>query len=231
MVEELDLSDQDVSTISEMIETEIRSYIPDWTSVDYSADNVDNARADVAVSDSSASETRNAASPLSMESNNLALEVMPSGRKYWSDSPKGMGGCSPIKPGPSNLSFISDHNVESSSSDLHGDNLDHDAIIKGLESELLSEDAANDGQDLHASFGTHPLEENSEVSKHDRPVDVEIMTEKLENLLTQQQKELDELKKKHKSAISELLTEVTPESYQKVIGMCKLKHSDLDLVP
>ncbi|XP_050936109.1 probable serine/threonine-protein kinase WNK2 isoform X3 [Cucumis melo] len=87
MVEELDLSDQDVSTISEMIETEIRSYIPDWISVEYSVDNVG---ADVAISDSSPSETRNVASPLSIESGNLALEVMPSGRKYWSDSPKGI---------------------------------------------------------------------------------------------------------------------------------------------
>lgn len=229
MVEELDLSDQDVSTISEMIETEIRSYIPDWISVEYSGDNVG---ADVAISDSSPSETRNAASPLSMESGNLALEVMPSGRKYWSDSPKGIGGCSPIKPGPSNLSFTLDQNVESSNTPIHGDNLDHAAIIKGLESELLLEGGDHDGQDedksttnIHASSEAHLLEENN----YDESVDLEIIAEKLEILLTQQQKELDELKKKHKLAISELLTKLAPESYQKVIEMCQLK-PDFELV-
>ncbi|XP_038894587.1 probable serine/threonine-protein kinase WNK3 [Benincasa hispida] len=229
MVEELDLSDQDVSTISEMIETEIRSYIPDWISVEYSIDNVG---ADVAISDSSPSETRNAASPLSIESGNLALEVMPSGRKYWSDSPKGIGGSSPNKPGPSNLSFTLDHNVESSSH-LHGDNLDHAAIIKGLESELLSEGGDHDGQDegssttnIHANSETRLSEENN----YDESVELKIVVEELENLLAQQQKELDELKKKHKLAISELLTKLTPESYQKVVEMCQLKHSDFELV-
>ncbi|KAL0535367.1 hypothetical protein IC582_029696 [Cucumis melo] len=226
MVEELDLSDQDVSTISEMIETEIRSYIPDWISVEYSVDNVG---ADVAISDSSPSETRNVASPLSIESGNLALEVMPSGRKYWSDSPKGIGGCSPIKPGPSNLSFTTDLNVESSNSHVHGDNLDHAAIIKGLENELLSEGGDHDGQDgssIHTSSETHYSEENN----YDESVDLKIVAEKLENLLTQQQKELDELRKKHKLAISELLTKLTPESYQKVIKMCQLKRPDFELV-
>ncbi|KGN64347.1 probable serine/threonine-protein kinase WNK3 [Cucumis sativus] len=226
MVEELDLSDQDVSTISEMIETEIRSYIPDWISVEYSGDNVG---ADAPVSDSSPSETRNVASPLSIESGNLALEVMPSGRKYWSDSPKGIGGCSPIKPGPSNLSFASDQNVESSNSHIHGDNLDHAAIIKGLENELLSEGGDHDGQDessIHTSSETHHSEENN----YDESVDLKIVAEKLENLLTQQQKELDELRKKHKLDISELLTKLTPESYQKVIEMCQLQHPDFELV-
>ncbi|XP_023001075.1 probable serine/threonine-protein kinase WNK3 [Cucurbita maxima] len=213
MVEELDLSDQDVSTISEMIETEIRSYIPDWTSVENSVDNVG---VDVAISDSSTSETKNVSSPLSIESNNLALEVLPSGRKYWSDSPKGIGGCSPIKPGPSNLSLTSDQNVESSSSHILGNNLDHSAIIKGLESELLSEG------DIHDSSEAHLLEENCS----DESVDLKIMAEKLKNLLTQQQKELDELKREHKLVVSELLTELTPESCQKVLGMCKLKRSD-----
>ncbi|KAG7019789.1 putative serine/threonine-protein kinase WNK3 [Cucurbita argyrosperma subsp. argyrosperma] len=213
MVEELDLSDQDVSTISEMIETEIRSYIPDWTSVENSVDNVG---VDVAISDSSTSDTKNVSSPLSIESNNLALEVLPSGRKYWSDSPKGIGGCSPIKPGPSNLSLTSDQNVESSSSHILGNNLDHSAIIKGLESELLSEG------DIHDSSEAHLLEENCS----DESVDLKIMAEKLKNLLTQQQKELDELKREHKLVVSELLTELTPESCQKVLGMCKLKRSD-----
>ncbi|XP_022994588.1 probable serine/threonine-protein kinase WNK3 [Cucurbita maxima] len=224
MVEELDLSDQDVSTISEMIETEIRSYIPDWTLVEYPVDNVG---AEVVISDSSPSDSRTAASPLSIESGNLALEVLPSGRKYWSDSPKGMGGCSPVKPGPSNLSFASEQNVESSSSHMHEDNIDHAAIIMGLENELLSEDGANDGQDesilttdIHASSEAHP-------SDYDESIGIEIMTEKLELLLTQQKEELVELKTKQKLAISELLAELTPETHQKVLAICKLKHSDM----
>lgn len=238
MVEELDLSDQDVCTISEMIEAEIRSYIPDWTSVECS---VDNLGAEVAT-DSSPSEARNVASPLSIESGNLALEVMSSGRKYWSDSPKGIGESSPNKPGLSNLSCT--ETAESSSSHIHGDKLDHAAIIKGLESELLSEDGVNDGEDeanddeqdegssttnLHASYESNLSEENSGVSEHDESSDVEIMAKRLENLLKQQQEEIDELKRKHKLAISELLIELTPESYQKVLEMCKLKHTDFEL--
>ncbi|CAN1335111.1 Probable serine/threonine-protein kinase WNK3 [Linum perenne] len=84
MVEELDLTDQDVSMIAAMIDTEIRSHIPNWKDV----------------------EIRDDGSPFSTEStcsSILALERLPSGRKYWSDSPRTFGLSSPKRYGSSNL--------------------------------------------------------------------------------------------------------------------------------
>ncbi|KAK9278495.1 hypothetical protein L1049_028061 [Liquidambar formosana] len=104
MVEELDLTDQDISTISAMIDSEIRSHIPDWASREISGDN---SGGEVEISDSPASETKEDASPLTKESAlssaNLVLERLPSGRRFWSDSPRAIGENSPVKPGPSNL--------------------------------------------------------------------------------------------------------------------------------
>ena len=104
MVEELDLTDQDVSTIADMIDSEIRHNFPEWTAVDICGYNSDE---DSPISDSYSSEIKEEASPLANQSSplkTLALERLPSGRKYWSDSPKGLGGNSPVTPGPSHLS-------------------------------------------------------------------------------------------------------------------------------
>ncbi|PQQ00454.1 putative serine/threonine-protein kinase WNK3 isoform X1 [Prunus yedoensis var. nudiflora] len=103
MVQELDLTDQDVTTIAEIIDAEIQSHIPDWTSSEISGDNID---AEVSTPYSPVSEPKDDASALVHEailSSNLALERLPSGRKYWSDSPKEGSGNSPGKHGFSNL--------------------------------------------------------------------------------------------------------------------------------
>uniref|UniRef100_A0A2P2P2W9 non-specific serine/threonine protein kinase n=1 Tax=Rhizophora mucronata TaxID=61149 RepID=A0A2P2P2W9_RHIMU len=120
MVEELDLTDQDVSTIAEMIETEIRAHIPDWDPVNLLADNLGGE----VESETPASETRgdrDDTSPFENESTrpsgSLALERLPSGRKYWSDLPKAAGGNSPSRMGQ--LS-VSSHET-SSGRHLHDD--------------------------------------------------------------------------------------------------------------
>ncbi|XP_047314444.1 probable serine/threonine-protein kinase WNK3 [Impatiens glandulifera] len=90
MVQELDLTDQDVTTIAEMIDAEIASHIPDWEPTDLSGDYI-NDNTTVTVTDNSTLESKTEASP----STNLVLERLPSGRKYFSVSPKLTSGNSP----------------------------------------------------------------------------------------------------------------------------------------
>lgn len=251
MVEELDLSDQDVSTIAEMIDAEIRSHISDWASSELPEDSF---TGEVVSSDSIASEAKEDGSPFLNESTlsagNLALERFPSGRKYWSDSPKAFGGSSPAKSSPSHLSFQVDSVAAGSSStgdnenppDSHEntENQCFDASHEESEDEHVSDDDNNSEEkeaslpvdlhlgdnsgaaaDLHSSNRGHSLEDNYLESE-----DVEIIAEKLETLLTKQQDELNELKRKHELAISDLLTRLSPEIRQKVLNMCKEKIPD-----
>ncbi|KAI7732324.1 hypothetical protein M8C21_010063 [Ambrosia artemisiifolia] len=73
MVQELDLTDQDVFAIAEMIESEIRSCFPDWSATDHE---VNEAEFD------------------STPPKNKSV-----GQKYWNDAPKNCG--SPLEPIPS----------------------------------------------------------------------------------------------------------------------------------
>ncbi|KAK1407206.1 hypothetical protein QVD17_38820 [Tagetes erecta] len=175
MVEELDLTDQDVSTIAEMIDAEIRSCIPDWAPRDYFDDQEDNdptASVD-SISDHPQTES---SSPLTIKSSSsppfLALERLPSGRRYWSDSPKGCF-TPPFRTKASNF-----------------------------------------------------LEDNSQKTEETSPESddrVEIIVQKLENLLIEQQKELEELKRKHSMVVSEILKNLPPETRKEVLNICKLK--------
>ena len=56
--------------------------------------------------------------------------------------------------------------------------------------------------------------------------DVKILVEKLENLLVKQQKELNDLKRRHEEAISDLLNDVSPEIAEQVLNFCKLNMPD-----
>ena len=60
-------------------------------------------------------------------------------------------------------------------------------------------------------------------SAYENSTSVKIIAEKLENLLVMQQQELEETKRKHKVAISDLLNEVSPEIRVEVLNICKLK--------
>lgn len=176
MVEELDLTDQDVSTIAEMIDAEIRSCIPDWAPKDYDDDEMGDSNSEVQNESQSPSTIRSASSP-----GVLALERLPSGRRYWSDSPKGC--FSPLRPKPSS-------------------------------------------NDASSSIDKTEEQENEESDKDDDDDDVEIIVEKLEHLLGEQQKEVDELKKKHDLVVSDILKKLRPETRQEVANICKVEISE-----
>ncbi|KAJ0790153.1 putative protein kinase WNK-NRBP family [Helianthus annuus] len=177
MVEELDLTDQDVSTIAEMIDAEIRSCIPDWAPRDFFDDQEDNEP--TASVDSTSDHPENeSTSPSTVKPCSapalLALERLPSGRRYWSDSPKGCF-TPPFRPVPSNYS----------------------------------------------EENTQKTDETSPEREDDDKV--EVIVEKLENLLIEQQKELEELKRKHGLVVSDILKKLPPETRQEVANLCKVE--------
>ncbi|XP_040988025.1 probable serine/threonine-protein kinase WNK3 [Juglans microcarpa x Juglans regia] len=251
MVEELDLTDQDVSAIAEMIDSEIRSHIPDWTPRELSGDS---SGGEVASPDICTSEAKDDASSLMNEptpsSSGFALERLPSGRKYWSDSPKAPSETSPVQCGPSNLSLLVDS--VSAGGSLTGDNenspdlnedRDHPnfgALLEQPEDDCVSDDEDDNSEekeanllvdlqlgkqngadpDSHSSNGGYPFEENYFESAA-----VKIIAGRLENLLKQQQREVNELKGQHELATSNLMEGFPPEIYQKVLNMCKQKIS------
>lgn len=232
MVEELHLTDQDVSTVAAMIDSEIQSHIPDWTPHKLSMDVMGE---DLAKSEP-VSETKNNASLLTNESapssGSLSLERLPSGRKYWSDSAKAVGGSSPSKLGQSNLSF---HGFSLSNS-TDGDSPNAAYSPEQLDDNNNSEERENSGPDdleagvrnnnsavQHTDGKDHQLGDNCKIFG-DSKSDIEVIIEKLENLLEKQQKEQDELKRMHELAISDLLNEVSPEIRQEVLNICKQKY-------
>ncbi|KAL8091595.1 hypothetical protein AgCh_034010 [Apium graveolens] len=124
MVEELDLTDHDASVICEMIDTEIRTYIPDWEAEELFS----SAGNEVAISDNCISVGQVDSSPvtnLPSLPTSIVLERLPSGRKYWSVSPRAGNDSSPVKLGPRLLSSTADSraedNIRSAVSSLHMD--------------------------------------------------------------------------------------------------------------
>ncbi|KAJ9163809.1 hypothetical protein P3X46_023439 [Hevea brasiliensis] len=235
MVEELDLTDQDVSTIAAMIDSEIQSHIPNWATHKLSADSVCE---EVTDSEISASETKDD-SPINNESTpsvSLALERLPSGRKYWSDSPRAIVGSSPSRLGFSNLSFHEpsrhnhkggdDQNAASSVDQLESESLYHNnrKEKEGSGTGVQSGDRNSASVDPNADNKAQ-VRDNCEMLK-DVDSDVKVHAQKLEELLVKQQKELDDLKRKHEVAISDLLNEVSPEICQQALNFCKLKVAD-----
>ncbi|KAB5525045.1 hypothetical protein DKX38_022794 [Salix brachista] len=204
MVEELDVTDQDVSTIADMIDSEIQSHIPDWASNNVSPENL------AAKDAEPPPENKDDNSPLSNESGlcpgSLVLERLTSGHKYWCDSPTDVDGNSPGKLGCSNSSFH-ESSLNSPNAAQSPGQLEAGSMSDG------DDDSGNNG--IHGSDNLHSVYRNS--------TSVKIIAEKLENLLAMQQQELEEAKRKHKVAISDLLNEVSPEIRLEVLNICKLK--------
>ncbi|KAJ6410280.1 hypothetical protein OIU84_007097 [Salix udensis] len=203
MVEELDVTDQDVSTIADMIDSEIRSHIPDWASNNVSPENL-------AAEDAEPPPENKDDSPLSNESGlcpgSLVLERLTSGHKYWCDSPTDGDGNSPGKLGCSNSSFH-ESSLNSPNAAQSPGQLEAGSMSDG------DDDSGKNG--IHGSDNLHSAYRNS--------TSVKIIAEKLENLLVMQQQELEKAKRKHKVAISDLLNEVSPEIRVEVLNTCKLK--------
>lgn len=255
MVEELDLTDQDVSTIAAMIDSEIRSILSDWpSSRDVSEDNFS---IEVAVSDILSPESNADASPLVKESATspfgLVLERLPSGRRYWSDSPKGVGANSPIRPTFSNLSSQVDSvtaedtlvelNEQSPANLRDGDKLNTARSLEKWEDKRVcgDDDFEERGSSISAEtqFGDQnvvavelpavnrapSLGGNCKILRETELGEAKVIAEKLKHLLVKQQKELDELKRKHELAILDVMKELTPEMRKEVSSLCNLKIS------
>lgn len=234
MVEELDLTDQDVSTIAEMIDAEIRSYIPDWSPQGNSSGQVDELEFS-----EGGSLVKIHSYPSSIDAGGLVLERMPSGRRYWSDSPKAGATSSPIRSGHSTATCSEtqkdswlEENVQSQDMDKHQSNLDGTENETGLhhnegEVEATSIPEAPSAQidssmHQHSESVSHLSDESCNPSDS-RSSDVRIIAEKLKQLLTEQRKELDELKMKHESAISHLLEDLPPNTRDRVLNISSSK--------
>lgn len=245
MVLELDLTDQDVSTIASMIESEVRSYIPDWAPAELSVNDVSNQ---VAVSAISCSEAENNDSPskndFTTPSVNFVLERLPSGRIYWSDTPKEVDGNSPIRSDLLNLSLEDSpstghagigENEESPSGFRHEDS-DYVSLEPQEDEHMVPDNfnrketiykiKSNSDRDFPFSYGPCALGENNGTLSDVDLDDVRITVEKLEPLLIEQQQELDELKRKHELDVLYLLKETPPAIRHQVLKICKLKISD-----
>ncbi|WMV21351.1 hypothetical protein MTR67_014736 [Solanum verrucosum] len=258
MVEELDLTDQDVSAIADMIDSEIRSYIPDWAPKQCSSNDITDEVApsessearEVAPSESSTSGACDDVSPSTMNSTlsgGLMLERLPSGRKYWSDSPKTTSSASsPLRLGPSNLSQADSPIPKSSWTEENGQSpISHkegsssgDGAFEHEESEtenhideeagVIPESNSSDNKqsaDLTSETEHHSSGERKTHSSNKCSDDIGDIVEKLETLVDEQRKELDALREKHDLVISDVISKLPPEIRSGVLAMCGHKLS------
>lgn len=236
MVEELELTDHDVSVIAAIIDSEFQSLVPDWSPRELTNED----RETIAEMGESGAhkDTSPTANDSAAHSGHLVLERLPSGRKYWSDSPKasGVGGCSPHRPGPSHLMSVDStlsgdtwSEVTSHSPFSHKDisishdaspyrhvecDSDHEDDRKQEPSSSPSEAQFDETDQLTDAPGSepHPLEE-SEMG------DIKSIVKKLDHVMDEQLKELSELRLKHKVAVLDLLKDLPQENRQRVLSM------------
>ncbi|XP_045803768.1 probable serine/threonine-protein kinase WNK3 isoform X1 [Trifolium pratense] len=203
MVEELELTDQDVSTIAMTIDSEIRYHIPSWSPSETPDNNY------YYQASGQTPETMLVASPMGNESpGSLALEILPSGRKYWSDSPKTFGANSPsLLHGASNLSY-----------EVECDGTADSPFNKSITSDYLE-----------ATGGKFSQEKMSVSLTDFETEDINKIATKLETMLVMQREELDELKRKHKLAVSDFLNEFSSEVSLQVLNICNMQMPDSEM--
>ncbi|KAG6384758.1 hypothetical protein SASPL_153576 [Salvia splendens] len=224
MVEELALTDHDVSVVAAMIDSEIQSHIPDWSPREVSGRNK-------ATVEESASRP---ASPATTDSSNaIVMERLPSGRKYWHDSPKDSAENSPHLPGPSNLllpeSILSrdswsDENNQSPVG--HRDNISSYEGSPLMHVTNLRSGDVNHGHHDDGSDDESPSLGDNTISTGNESDDIKDIIEKLEHMLDDQQKELQELKKKHEVAITDILNELPEEIRMRILRICNQNRSE-----
>ncbi|KZV34754.1 hypothetical protein F511_00656 [Dorcoceras hygrometricum] len=236
MVEELDLTDHDVSLISAMIDSEIRSHIPDWAPIEISGDNVSGE----IISESGESGALDDASPITNESGPFVLERLPSGRKYWSDSPKASGETSPLRPGPSTLlaesvasgDSLSEENLLSPSGHRDVNSYHLTSLLRHVEHysdcDNNVEEETNSGT-RNSEVADTPAKHSYSMQHETNSADIKIIVDKLEYLLDEQLRELDDLHKKHELAVRDLLNDLPQETRQEVLSICHQKLSELKL--
>uniref|UniRef100_A0A0A9E141 non-specific serine/threonine protein kinase n=1 Tax=Arundo donax TaxID=35708 RepID=A0A0A9E141_ARUDO len=232
MVVQLDLTDQDVTAIAEMIDAEIRAHIPDWVV----EESVDNQGDEAAHSDSHGSEADDGTSELRNEPdaahNGFVQEQLPSGRKYWSDSPRRDTEISQLVVVPRTGDNMPNGIVKRNGVDdivgnaKHQENQSFGTSNHSMEGicERLSSSVG-----LSSPSVVHRIPEGAFVGSSTRSSDAERrdisadVTERLANLLAQQQEQLNALQRKHKADIEDILKGVRAEDRVETLTRCRLK--------
>ncbi|WVZ95776.1 hypothetical protein U9M48_041499 [Paspalum notatum var. saurae] len=237
MVVQLDLTDQDVTAIAEMIDAEIRAHIPDWAA----EESVDNQGDEAAHSDTHSSEGDEGTSELRDEldssHNGFVQEQLPSGRKYWSDSPRrdceisqlavdpqisdNIANGTPKRNEVGIVNCAEDKGDQSFGSSIHP----VDGIFERISSSMyLSNSSTVDSMSRGASVGSSPrsLDVDGGEDNPDQNLVADV-TERLINLLAQQQEELRALQRKHKADVEDMLKSIPAENREETLTRCRLK--------
>lgn len=267
MVAELDLTDQDVTSIAEMIDAEIHAYVPDWIP----GGALGNHSNDVTVSDRNGHdlETVNEISAKPNESDNPSAGITMKWPSTWSVPPQGANGDSTsfvrknefpeldshlhrgedaviaVYQGKEN-SFNNDdkgkchqNSISSPGQQGHSPQLDGEGkldIVPPIPSNLRSASSSNGlSQDYkeapHAQYKLCYRETDSELHDGDDKqtlvesdsAAIHSLSQKLEYLLIEQRRELDEILRKHNCVIAEQLKELSPEQRTEVLNKCRAK--------
>ncbi|KAG8084600.1 hypothetical protein GUJ93_ZPchr0010g7245 [Zizania palustris] len=217
MVVQLDLTDQDVTAIAEMIDAEIQAHIPDWAleeSVENQGDEGAHSETDSSEADDEMSELRN--EPKATH-NGFVQEQLPSGHKYWSDSPRRDTEMFHPVVNP----HIGD-DMDSNANHKEYQYLDTcthtvDDICERISHSVdLSNPSVVDRKSGGASVST------SHQSFDDEHLEADV-TESLANLLAQQQEELNVMRRKHMADIELILKGAPAEHREETLTRCRLK--------
>ncbi|CAI9753972.1 unnamed protein product [Fraxinus pennsylvanica] len=229
MVEQLDLTDRDVSIIAEMIDSEIRSHIPDWAPIEIYGNSISGEAISASgrsggQGDASHTEIDSAHSGSSPVTNDsartgpLVSERLPSGRRFWSDSPKTSDATSPLRPIPSRADSVT--SGDGWSEENSPSSIFHKDVNRSLDASPLRQVENESDHDVCTEVdGPRAFEENTIMSETESN-DLKIIVIKLEHLLDKQRRELDELKQRHELAVLDLLNEVPPEMVHRVLSIC-----------
>lgn len=249
MVEELNLTDQDASAIAAMIESEIQFHVAGLTPGESLEENFE-----IATPDTFGSENKDEAYTLTDDSvlstGDLVVERLFSGRKFWSDSPRLIGGNSPAMPGhscsssPHGLVMTGDTSVKSSPSSVSNEeNTNGAPSTEDLKEDYNNEIEENEARiplsvgskfdnrrgttvDVLAGSREH-LSKGKDESLGDLESEaVRVIVEELELMFLKQRNEFDELKRRHELAIYDVLKVLPPHVYREVVRRCNLKVSD-----
>ncbi|KQK08063.1 probable serine/threonine-protein kinase WNK2 [Brachypodium distachyon] len=229
MVVQLDLTDQDVTSIAEMIDAEIHAHIPDWAfdeAVDNQGDEVARSETHSSEADDETSELRNEPDATN---NGFTQEQLPSGRKYWSDSPRR----------DNEISLLVDPQI--------GDDMPNGILKKNDIADTVSNAKPNEYNSLETSIRSvedtcEQISSSADLlnpslidrksggasvvtsspSSDDEHL-VEDLTERLADLLAQQKEELKALRRKHKADIEAILNSVPADHREETLTRCRLK--------
>lgn len=242
MVAELNLPNQDVTTIAEMIDAEIQALVPEWKPGASFEDNSNDHSYSVVVDNPS---------DLPSDHSNIwhtfVLRRLPSGRNYWLQSLESIQEKSTTKPAPGHAPArfqdlmhgrpdksaypqsctisTEDQSNESNvfrESNCRGEGNNNLDTTGGFEFPIHSEGIdfdenflaiSQDGVHSHCEFVTDPLTETGILIDAQLEDDRRI-TQELERLSLEQQHELEALKLKHEQEVHDLKSRLSPKGYR-----------------